>query len=105
MDYKIFDSQNHVYLVGNKKLNYYKVGVAVNIQKRINGLSSPFEVELMAHIALKNRFQALDVEAGLHRLYLKKNIRGEWFRDLNPKTFVDDAETVATGLLKRWGRR
>ena len=88
----------YVYLFGNRKLNYYKIGVAHTIRTRLSGLCLPFEVKLLSYMALPDRASALLIEEALHLRYRDDWIRGEWFRNLSTKQFLPDAEEIATEL-------
>jgi hypothetical protein len=90
-----YNRPHYVYLVGNVGINTYKIGLAMNIERRIRSLQLPFEIELITKVTIDGRGKALTVEQGLHRLYADRNIRGEWFRDIDPKTFVFHAEYIA----------
>jgi hypothetical protein len=88
-----------VYLIGNDALNYYKIGMAINPLRRMKALSLPFEVKLIASIEMRNRFEALDLEQGLHIHYADRALQGEWFSNMTAKDFMDSAETLATQYL------
>jgi hypothetical protein len=99
MEKQKYNSQTSVYLIGNVDLNYYKIGFAFDSIARMRSLCLPFDVALLASIMMRNRYEALDLEQGLHIKYQKSAIKGEWFRDLNPDDFMSDAEDLATEYL------
>jgi hypothetical protein len=87
-----------VYLFGNKRLNYYKVGIAHNIRTRLSSMTLPFEVKLLSYMELPDRASALLVEESLHLRYRRNWVRGEWFKNLLAEQFLPDAEDIATKL-------
>ena len=56
---------------------YYKIGKTINVVRRANELSLPFEVEIVHTILVSDMNYA---EMYLHHMFAKKRIRGEWFR-------------------------
>jgi predicted GIY-YIG superfamily endonuclease len=83
-----------VYLIGNKELGFYKIGIAQNVKKRAASLSVPFAVEVFHSIPRNNRGLALNMEKDLHRLYRPDLLTGEWFRNLDIVQFPYDAEYI-----------
>lgn len=83
-----------VYLIGNKDLGFYKIGIAQNVQKRAASLSLPFTVEVFHSFSRPDRGSALTMEQELHRLYAPDNLLGEWFRDIDLVQFPYDAEYI-----------
>jgi len=83
-----------VYLIGNKELGFYKVGIAQNVPKRAASLSLPFSVEVFQSLARPDRGSALMLEQQLHRLYLPDLLTGEWFKNLDIVQFPYDAEYI-----------
>ena len=83
-----------VYLIGNKELGFYKVGIAKNVPKRAASLSVPFSVEVFQSISRPDRGAALSMEQQLHRLYHTDLLTGEWFRDLDITQFPYDVEYI-----------
>lgn len=69
-------SAGYVYLL--RLLHYYKIGIAVDVNRRVNTLNSglPFDVEIVHTLYVDNMAKA---EAFLHRSFEKKLVRGEWF--------------------------
>jgi len=64
----------YVYLF--KADRYYKIGKAINVQKRARQLNLPFEVEILHAIPVSDMDYA---ETRLHRLFANQRIRREWF--------------------------
>jgi len=59
-----------------------KIGVAVNVEKRLDELQTgnPQELIIMYKIPMNSRAHAYMVEARLHRQFYRHRIRGEWFK-------------------------
>ncbi len=59
----------------------YKIGYATDLAYRIRDLqvSSPYDLRVVIFIVCE-AFEAARLEQSLHKIYSKKNIRGEWFR-------------------------
>jgi hypothetical protein len=68
---------NYVYLI--KCHEFYKIGIANDIDARLNSLQcgNPYELELMFAMRYPN---AEDIEEMLHERYGKKRVFREWFR-------------------------
>lgn len=60
---------------------HIKIGVARNVQRRIDELQTgcPYELKLIAQMHLTSRTAAYSLESDLHRRLKRFNIRGEWF--------------------------
>lgn len=89
----------HLYIVksGTLKNAPVKIGVAVNVEKRITELQTgnPSELILMYKIPMNSRAHAYSVEARLHREFKRHCILGEWFRarvvhKINVKELLQD---------------
>lgn len=67
-----------VYLLNLKGTNYFKIGVSVNVQRRMSDLQTamPMEVVLVAHTITP---YAKDLELALHTKLSGFRVRGEWF--------------------------
>lgn len=69
-----------VYLVGNRELGWYKIGLSKNIRERLKTLRQmvPFKVKkisswsYVADVALLEQY--------LHRQFHKQRLQGEWFQ-------------------------
>lgn len=65
---------------------YYKIGIAYNLESRINTLQvgNPYKIDF--YTCLKTK-KAKEIEKKLHKLFEKKRLRGEWYElseeDLN----------------------
>jgi len=61
---------------------FYKIGMAVNLKKRINQFYSysPYEIIVVMLQVFPNRSDAAGFEADLHRKFADKRVRGEWFK-------------------------
>lgn len=68
----------YVYLVGSREHRWYKIGAALEPEKRIPSIqtSCPFTLET---IVTKHVPKYYDFEQHLHRRYVKNWLRGEWF--------------------------
>jgi len=81
-----------VYFVQAGKRGPIKIGIARNIQRRIDSMQTgnAYGLNLLAAIPCKDRDQARDFEGRLHRFFLRQRIRGEWFTsNINVKKAVD----------------
>lgn len=59
----------------------YKIGVAKNLERRIEQMQvgNHEELRLVAAIDFETEQRAIAVEKQLHKMYLRARIRGEWF--------------------------
>lgn len=71
-------SDGYVYLIKSQFDAYYKIGRAVNPEKRMRtfNVKLPFKVEFVCVIKTEDMY-ALETE--LHRRFKAKHIEGEWF--------------------------
>ena len=73
----------YVYFIksGYDKRAPIKIGVAVNIERRLNALqtANPEKLTLIASIKCKSRAEAFNIESYLHGELNNRKIRGEWF--------------------------
>jgi hypothetical protein len=92
---------HYVYLLHGVGTTSFKIGMSVDSDRRARQLSLPFETEVLCKFMLPNRDEARLVEKGLHRLYRDRKILREWFRDVDEKFFVADAEWIA---MRRFDR-
>ncbi|UYE95857.1 hypothetical protein KNLIENLN_00044 [Sinorhizobium phage NV1.1.1] len=74
-----------VYVIGMREgqvvLPYSKIGVAQNIRKRLDALSTsnPFELFCGYEHAFENRRDAMNAEYRAHLQFQERRVRGEWF--------------------------
>ena len=75
----------YLYLI--KCQNFFKIGIANDVENRIAQLSTgnPFPLEIMASYEFEN---AAPVEAAIHQRYAGVRKRGEWF-ELDDHDLVD----------------
>lgn len=68
----------HVYLIGSRKYNWYKIGKSSNAAIRIAdlGILLPFRIEVIAVWKASNHHE---LERLLHQKYESNRINGEWF--------------------------
>lgn len=99
MDEKTYNKPHFVYLIGNRSLNYYKIGYARNVERRMVALNTPFSIELFKKAWTASRWGAQVVEKQLHRLFKDKHLRGEWFHDIDVEIFLSCAEFIAAGRV------
>lgn len=66
----------NLYLI--KCQNFYKIGVAANVQDRLAQLATgnPFDLEVLAVFQFE---YANSVESALHQRFSNERVRGEWF--------------------------
>jgi len=66
-----------VYIIHAKTTNLVKIGVCINLSKRLSGLqtSCPVELEVLCIFYSDGEI----VERKLHRRFFKHRVRGEWF--------------------------
>jgi hypothetical protein len=81
-DWMTFDPKGYVYLLGNKKLEYYKIGLTRSLETpdfRFQTIQQgvPFELDVL-HYWFASHAQSF--EKLVHHEYKAKKIRGEWFR-------------------------
>ncbi|GET35912.1 GIY-YIG nuclease family protein [Microseira wollei] len=75
---------SYVYLIHEVGTNYYKIGITVNLNKRISQLQtgSANQLKYLHYIQISNR---KEVEKALHTKYKTRRVRrnGEWFEFSN----------------------
>jgi len=73
----------YVYFIqsGTERKAPIKIGVAKNIERRLNALqtANPEKLTVIASIKCSNRLEAYNIESYLHRQLSNRKIRGEWF--------------------------
>jgi len=75
---KIKKIKGLVYLLKIENRNEYKIGVTINLKKRLNqlGTKMPFKLETITKIRSKDIYK---LEEKLHCRFENKRINGEWF--------------------------
>lgn len=70
-----------LYLIRSGSRGPIKIGVAVNVEKRLQSLQvgNPYELTVLVKIDCQSRAKAYETENKLHRIYARKRMRGEWF--------------------------
>lgn len=82
----------HVYLIGSRIFNWYKIGKSGNAAIRVTdlGILLPFRIEVLAVWKAANHHE---MESLLHEKYASHRVNGEWF------TFsVTEIETIIKGM-------
>jgi predicted GIY-YIG superfamily endonuclease len=93
----------NVYLIRAGNRGAIKIGVAVNVARRMATMQTgnAFELKLLATIKCKSRDEAYILEKQLHEKFKRQRIRGEWFqgnikfRSIN-EAFVDSDQTISS---------
>ena len=67
-----------VYLVGLEGLNYFKIGISIDVDKRIEALQTSLPFQIVLH-AYEHTPYALELEQQMHKRLSKYHVRGEWF--------------------------
>lgn len=72
----------YVYFIRAGNSGAIKIGMAVNIERRINTLQAgnAFKLQVLALIPCDCREEALHLEQRIHKFFAKQRIRGEWFQ-------------------------
>jgi len=70
--------KKHIYIIKNEN-NFYKIGVAKNINKRINAIKTQSTHKIQVIFISKQIYNALKIESAIHKKYKLKRIIGEWF--------------------------
>lgn len=72
----------YVYFIRAGNNGPIKIGVADNVEKRVETLQTGNAVELIVIAVIKcsSRSAAFNKEAAFHKMFASKRIRGEWFR-------------------------
>lgn len=86
----------YVYFIMAGKKKAIKIGVAINVQRRLKELQigNHLPIALIAALPCDSRTHALEMERKFHRAFKNQHIRGEWFSgdvDLN-KIKVDPVQ-------------
>ena len=69
------------------KDGFIKIGVARNVQSRLETMQTgcPYELKILASIKCMSKGQAYGIERSLHYLFGRDRVRGEWFRKVSMK--------------------
>lgn len=72
---------SHVYIIQSGKEGPYKIGMARNVEKRVDELQigNHQKLYIIAKIYFGTDARAYHIEKLLHRMYSRARIRGEWF--------------------------
>jgi len=70
-----------VYIIRSGKRGAYKIGVAKNVESRLETLQTgnPAELFIIAKFDFGSKAKAYQMEYSLHRMFKRHRIRGEWF--------------------------
>jgi hypothetical protein len=68
-----------IYIIGNRKLRWFKIGMSSNLERRITRLRllMPFSIEKIGMWAHPNPRW---IELKLHKYFAEKRLHGEWFK-------------------------
>ena len=71
----------YVYFVKAGRNGPIKIGVAMNVKKRMETLQTGnhLKLNLIAKIKCSSKLEAYSLESQLHKKFKGKHIRGEWF--------------------------
>ncbi len=85
----------NVYLLKCLGTNFYKIGIAKNVDSRIDNLqpSCPLEIFEVTSKVMISRTQALLFEEDLHLKYADKRVHHEWFKLSN-----EEADKIGNAL-------
>lgn len=77
----------------DKKDNYYKIGIAKNIDKRIEKLNSgnPSKLYCLKSFECNNAFK---IEQNIHKYYKECRLNSEWFEIENLQECIDYIESI-----------
>ena len=76
---EIINDLKYLYILKPKGLPYYKIGIAVDVDKRIKDLQTGCPKEL--YCVYKKEFnKTIKIERMIHKKYKNKNTYGEWFK-------------------------
>lgn len=86
----------NIYLIRAGSKGAIKIGVAKDVDKRIDQLQTGNhqELELIYSCDLGSEKKAFNIESQLHSIYKHHNIRGEWF-----KPYIDFSLCSKVGLI------
>jgi hypothetical protein len=100
-DWQNFDPKGNVYLIGNKALGYYKIGLTRDCEapdKRFRTIQNgvPFELDVLRYWFVSH---AGSFEKLLHYEFREQLIRGEWF------SFPADNLESVLSKIKEWANK
>ena len=72
------DKLKYVYLIFNKSLNHYKIGIATNVKDRLSKLQTGNSNQLELICAIPT-YEARKLEKSLHDKFSDKKVILEWF--------------------------
>ncbi len=77
----VHKTKHYVYLFGSKEHGWYKIGVSINVEKRLKQVSMgvPFFLERIASWRIPWYVTAESKERMLHKEFADKRRTGEWF--------------------------
>jgi len=95
----------NVYFVRAGNRGAIKIGIARNVNRRIDALQTgnAFKLNLIASIPCSSRKEAEHLEGRLHRFFSKQRIRGEWFQgniDFRKAENIIDVDNTRSSLTK-----
>jgi hypothetical protein len=74
LDQSIATHPGYVYII--RAGEYYKIGRAIDVRRRVSQLSLPFEIDIVHTITVSDMARA---ERYVHNLMRDKRLRGEWY--------------------------
>lgn len=94
-DWTGFDPKGNVYLIGNKALNYYKIGFTRSLERPDDRFKTvqqgiPFDLDVLHYWFVSH---AQSFERLLHYEFQDKKIRSEWFKFL-PEELPDTVTKI-----------
>jgi hypothetical protein len=81
---------NHfIYLIGDPKRAFCKIGISKNVKRRMAELNVPFELVLHASVRVMSEGMARYVEFRLHQHFKDhhQHVKGEWFKKISATEF------------------
>ena len=95
-----------VYIIGNRKEGYYKIGVSNNPEKRLNSVQTgcPFRIELINVYEETKQWPAYRLEHELHIAFRAYNTYGEWFKftDSEYELLKDEIAHILSTTQKKY---
>ena len=94
-----------VYFVRAGNRGAIKIGVARNVQRRIDTMQTgnAFKLNLLASIKCDNRDHAYSMEKRIHSFFARQRIRGEWFQgniDFRKIENITDVDTTRSSITR-----
>jgi predicted GIY-YIG superfamily endonuclease len=83
----------YIYVIGRRD-GPVKIGVTISLESRLATLQTgcPFQIEILHYRLICSRGLALKHEQVIHRVYLEKRLRGEWF-DMDSDQGIEAVDT------------